>query len=297
MILKRSACLLAVCLLAVSTGCSRIKFVYQQLDWLIPYYAASQVDLAEHQSRYLREQTGLLLQWHCRTQLVLYADYLVDINRSIHKGDVERADIDEYASRIEQFWRALVEQAAPPVTELLLSFDAKQIARLFSRFEERHQEQLAELRKQSAAEIRQAYHDRLREEVENWLGPLQTRQQQRMNEWSLRMIPLKGESLAYRSRWRRSLRELLEQRQVPRLLRSGLEDHLINFRKLRTQSYQAGIDHNRRTTLELLYQLATGLNPAQKRHIDDQTRTYARDFNELVRECGVSPGGVKSAHL
>lgn len=297
LIMKHRVCLLAVCLLTVSASCSRIKFVYNQLDWLLPVYAESQIDLSKHQSLYLREQTEGLLQWHCRTQLNLYANYLVDINQTINSEGIKRGDIDQFANQIELFWRNLVKQVAPAMTELLLSLDKKQISRLFSRLEERHQEQLAELRELEVEEIRLTYHDRMLEEVEHWLGPLQVQQQQRLREWSMRMKPLKQESLANRLRWRESLRELLEDRQAPRFLLSGLHDHLINFRKFRTLSYQAGIDHNRKATLELLYQLASRLNQTQKRHIDDRTKAYARDFTELAAECGSSPGIANNVPL
>ena len=61
--MKRLRIFVLVSLLAALAGCSN-SFVYNQLDWLIPWYLGDYVDLNREQQRAFKEQLGELLRWH-----------------------------------------------------------------------------------------------------------------------------------------------------------------------------------------------------------------------------------------
>jgi hypothetical protein len=63
-------CVLLLCALTFS-GCSS-SFLYNQLDWLIPWLVADYVDLSRDQKKDLKSRLQPLLKWHREEELRAY---------------------------------------------------------------------------------------------------------------------------------------------------------------------------------------------------------------------------------
>ena len=63
------------------------KLYYPSLDWLIPWYVDDYISLEPDQSSRFRTQLARQLDWHCRTQLPEYAEFLRDLRREVDHGD------------------------------------------------------------------------------------------------------------------------------------------------------------------------------------------------------------------
>jgi hypothetical protein len=99
------------------------RLYYPSLDWLIPWYVDDYISLEPDQSSRLRTQLARQLEWHCRTQLPEYAEFLLDLRREVdHSGrpvTVER--LDTYKMRLIRYWDVLMHQISPDVADIMFS--------------------------------------------------------------------------------------------------------------------------------------------------------------------------------
>ncbi len=286
-------CLCTVFLIAALAGCSRIQLVYNQLDWLIPYYVETYVDLSDDQHSYLGQQVETLLAWHCSTQLGAYADLLRAASADFRDGRMTPERLVDYSKQIEKFWKELLMQASPTIVSLLLEADDAQLRELFESFEERDREWLAGYHDTTPEELRDDYIQRMENELERWFGPLQTEQQEAVLQWAEDFRPLGMEGLEMRKAWQARLRELVRHRDQRESFSAGIHELLGSPETLRTAAYQQRLDSNRRQTIELVYSIGSRLDPEQRLHLDHHAESVARDFDTLTCTVNV-PGAVAS---
>ena len=118
------------------------KLYYPSLDWLIPWYVDDYISLEPDQSSRLRTQLARQLDWHCRTQLPEYAEFLRDLRREVGHNDrpvtVER--LDAYKMRLIRYWNVLIQQISPDIAGIMLSATAEQIDELFENLEKKNRD-------------------------------------------------------------------------------------------------------------------------------------------------------------
>jgi hypothetical protein len=274
--------LLFAVLAVLLSGCSRIQFVYNQLDWVIPIYLNSRMELSDTQSAYLKENVKSFLSWHCSTQLTEYASLIRDAAGNIQTGRIERAQIERYNQRIELFWTRMIKQASPVISEVLSNASDAQIDELSSNFEKENREWLAKFREQTEEELRNDYYERMTTELERWFGPLNHIQQQAVAGWSYKFSPLGMEGQANRVRWQSRLRVLLDQRKNQPFFTAAFDELVVNGENLRSSAYQKKLENNREVTIDLLYLVMNNTNEMQQQHQSKRAESIARDIDKLV---------------
>jgi hypothetical protein len=274
--------LVPVAVLLLSACSSRIQLAYHQLDWLLPYYLETYMELSDEQSSYLEQEVEELLAWHCSTQLTVYAELLREVDADLQAGRMTRARLEDYNRRIQRLWRQILQQAGPAIATLLATASEKQLEELFHGFRERHEDWLSGFNEQTDAERRREYAERMTRELERWFGPLQSSQQQAVLAWSAAFTPLGRDGLQMRRRWQARLAELVAQRDAAAQFRNGLEALFLNPQALRTPVYQQRLDHNRTVTIDLLLAIGRQLDPGQRRHLAHEAASVAQDFEQLA---------------
>ncbi len=280
--IKFNILLLSAALALLLSGCSRIQFAYNQLDWFLPLYLQSYMELSDAQSAYVKEHVKNFLSWHCSTQLPAYARLIRDAANSSQAGHIERAELERYNQRIENFWASIIKQAGPAISEVLSNASDKQLEELFNGFEEGNREWLAKFQEQTAEELRNDYLERMTGELERWFGPLNRIQQQAVTRWSHQFSPLGIEGLSARVRWQSRLRALLEQRENLPFFNAAFEELVINPGMLGSSAYQNRLDNNREVTIDLLYLVINNLGETQRKHLGNRAESIARDIDKLV---------------
>lgn len=276
-------CLLpAALLMGLVTGCSRIQLAYKQLDWFLPVYLDSYLELSAGQSSYLKQQVKALLAWHCSTHLARYADVLRAANADFQRGEMTRSALADYSNRIEGYWREIVEQASPAIATLLADASTEQLDELFAALEKRNRKWLRKYRKQKPKALRADYVKRMTRELQRWFGPLQPAQARAVQTWGEGFQPLGELGLEMRQRWQSKLRELTARRNDRVAFLASVENLLTRPQALRTPQYQARLDANREATLDLVYRVGKGLDKNQRQHLDRKAEAVARDFDALA---------------
>jgi len=274
-------------------SCSRMKIAYRQLDWLLPFYLESYMELSRVQRRYLDAQLADILAWHCASQLARYAGLLRDANRLFQSGQLRRADLDELRLRSIAYWFYLMRKASPVFSELLLTANREQLQELLYNLQEKNRQWLVDYQEQSAAELREEYRENISDQLQKWFGGLQPGQQLLVDSWVDHFQPLGMEGWQMRWKWQARLRELLQLRSDAAAFRAGIAELLLHPERRRSAAYQRRLDNNAAVTIELLYQFARQLTAQQRRHLQREIMAMAGDFDDLA--CRDASGIVGTA--
>lgn len=282
--------LIVALLIFLLLGCSRIKFAYNQLDWLIPYYLGTYMELTEEQSVYVENSLEEILIWHCSQQLPKYADLFRTANLKFQTGQTTREDLEHYIARFKEYWQDLVLQVTPVLGHILITSNQEQINGLFKNIDEKNREWLEEYMEQTAAERKIEYRERVGEELERWFGPLNNGQHLETKKWVEQFTPLGLEGLAMRKNWQQKLRGVIYHRKDLSDVTSGLKELLLRPEQYRSTSYQNRLDENKKVTIDLIYQVGKQLNHSQRMHLAAEIISVATDFDDLACKTKSEPG-------
>src|SRR5690606_8114165 len=195
--LRRIVTTLLCSLLLSSCGSS---LVYDRLDWLIPWYVNSYVDLSRDQRQSLQEQLAPLLQQHRQEELALYQQLLDGIGaqwqRKERTAHVETwlGDLAQAAARVEQsMLQVAVDFGATISDEQMEEF----LESLYSRQEDLEKELLS----RSDADYAEEHTGHLKDLMERIIGRLDRAQKQRLAQAARSMKRYDGVWLEDRRRW------------------------------------------------------------------------------------------------
>jgi hypothetical protein len=264
------------------TGCSRIQFAYNQLDWLIPYYVEDYVELTDSQDSYLEQRVDTLLSWHCSSHLTAYADLLRNANTSFQADTMSEEKLQHLSNQIESYWKEIKRQASPGIAQLLLSSSEAQLDELFNGFAERNSEWLDGFKSQTDEALREDYRQNMTNELERWFGPLLASQQQAVIDWSQGFKPLGREGLKMRQQWQAGLRDLMSQRDDLQAFNAGIEQLFVNPEAIRSTEYLHRVKHNQTTTIEMIVVVGGQLNDGQRKHLASMAESISWDFDQLA---------------
>lgn len=279
--LARCRFLLAGLLVSLLFACS-FSFTYRQLDWLIPWRLSDYVSFDSSQASELEQRVVARLEWHCRTQLVGYAEWF----REMHAEPLPfTRDRLEHHYRISQdFWRVLMEKLTPDITALLLSASDAQVNELMSNMEQRNKELENRYVTAGWKKIRQRRIDRMEEILRRWIGPLTEVQQQALERWSEELGPSGGAWMESRRRWQRALRESIDLRDDSERFAERIHTLFVEPRRLWPESYRKEYARLRARTMAMLAEIAAAETPAQIRFFRNNLLSWADDFERL--SCG-----------
>jgi len=179
-VVSRWRIIAALLLLAVGlTGCSAVRFGYNQAPELVYWWLDGYADFDDPQSRRAREMLGQWFSWHRRTQLPDYA------------GLLQRAQADVLADttpdRVCRWWDELrrrgevaVDQLLPAAAELIPSLSAQQVQHIEARYQRNDEEFRKEYLSADPAQRLKDSVKRTLERIEFIYGTLDDEQRERV---------------------------------------------------------------------------------------------------------------------
>jgi hypothetical protein len=197
-------------LLALSlalASCSVLRLAYYHVDsWLLGQ-VESFVTLNVEQRDWLEERLRTHREWHCRTQLPGYVEWLGALEAEIDAPDPAR--LAALSDRLEQFIEAILAEFAPTITDLLLRLDSGQRAELFARLDQELVEMQVKYVDPLPEERQRERAERLEKRLRPWIGAPTAEQSARIRQWS-KVLDEQGNGwLANRQRLLEAVREAL----------------------------------------------------------------------------------------
>ena len=129
----------AVLILTAAVVSCGPRILYPHLGWLISWYISDYISLDDRQKNMLEERLLKQLDWHCRTQLTIYAATLRAIGRDFTNDNqpIDYSKMQFYDQRLRKLWQKLLLRIAPDVTDILLTASDDQITELFDNLKKR----------------------------------------------------------------------------------------------------------------------------------------------------------------
>jgi hypothetical protein len=271
-------CLVIVMSIALS-GCG-VRFVYNQLDWLIPWYLDDYIELESAQEEQFQARLQAYLNWHRNEQLPQYARFLHQVAGKAEQG-LSAEDIASIEAQTEDFAQALMDRLLNDLIDLLAVATDEQIDQLFDKLE------------QDNAKYRKSYIDdsadkqraqRLKEVVryaERWTGRLNADQLAMISDWAQKFQLMGVEIEQARLLWQQEFKRILSMRQDRHAYEKAFRGLIANPTFGRSQQLQEKLEQNSTLVVQLYLQLDKTLSDRQRQHMVKKLRSYADDFQTL----------------
>lgn len=274
--------LLLIALVLLQSGCA-VKFIYNQLDWLIPWYLDDYVSLDAQQEVLLEQRLQHYLDWHRKQQLPVYADFLQWIAQSSEDG-LTLAELDHIQIQSEKFSAELFARLAPALQDLFSSLDDQQVTELFNNFAEENKDYFEQYVETGEKKQRQKRAKDIRKFIQRWTGHLNDEQVKRIEQWSRQYLLMGKDFLQSRQAWQQQLQQILLRRKEPVYFEQALENLFANRRLGRTEEYKKKFKINEIHMKQLYLDLDATLTGEQRSRMMRKLKAYAEDFMELSKQ-------------
>jgi hypothetical protein len=278
--------LFLVALIALSAGCSTIRFTYNHGDTLLYWWLNAYLDLDSDQSSWVKEDIDRLFQWHRQTQLRDYAGLLTNMQRQL-AGNPTQADLLSDYRDIKARTELLAFKALPQLADLARSVKPDQIAQMEKKFAKNNDKFRRDFMSGDVDHQKKVRFDKAMDQFELWFGGFSSDQKAALRRAS-DARPLDNEIwLQERKMRQQKIIALLKRVQRDRLSReqtmAAIHDLLRDFFDRfdapdRKQFFDAYIDSTSKFILTAI-KLTT---PEQKAHAQKRMQGWIDDFNVLA---------------
>lgn len=160
-------------------ACSSPKFIYNRLDFLLPWYIDDYTDLDRQQKQFLDTRLSVFLEWHRASELPCYATLLDELDQSLAR-DLEAADMARLSRDIEQAWYRTQSEVLDWLLPLGEQLSEAQVQVFLGELRERQGELEEELLERSDAAFREDSYDSFVDNASDYLGRLSRAQREQV---------------------------------------------------------------------------------------------------------------------
>ena len=273
---------LIIVLLLMITGCGP-RLLYPHLDWLIPWYVDDYISLDGEQKSMLEERLAQHIDWHCRTQLAGYAEFLRALGKDAAdlQQPIDYQRLNSYYEQLRQHWQELVRQIAPDIADILATATDAQIDELDNNLKDQNEKLRSKYLDLPPEKLVARRAERMVERLEDWLSQLTTDQEQAVDRWSRELKPTTADWLENNKNFQAEVRHLLGQRSASTAFKQKFVEIIVYPKKLRSTDYQQKIDANTEMTLKFLAAVLGMQTSGQRQYLLKRTESLAKDFDHL----------------
>ncbi|MGE5153108.1 MAG: DUF6279 family lipoprotein [Bdellovibrio bacteriovorus] len=277
--------ILALAALLTLSGCSRIRLAYGSADLLLASYADTYLGLDPGQRERWEPELQRVLNLHRREELPHLAAFF-DRALEASRAGFPSADTACLVATFRELYQRHAGLAVELAVPLLSDLGPTQVQALEARFAR----DLAEDRSPAGAnerELRQRAR-RYQKAIEEWTGPLTAGQAALVADLTARMPDTRDSVIAYRTRKRAELINLLRSGAGATTLQDFLTAWLVDYRDLPPDLRQAG-DRLEERLVELVSRLGETLTPEQRAHLEQRLTGLRGDLLKLQPDPRLAP--------
>lgn len=264
------------------SGCG-VRMLYHQLDWLIPWQLQHYVTLDSSQRLELEVLVEDRLDWHCRTQLPRYAEWLRAVEHDLRNQAVSAQWLTERADDAGVFWTELMRPLSHDLAAVLGEASDAQIDELFRNLDARTREQMKAFVNREDHVLFQERAERLERRLRRWFGRMNADQRARIQAWSEDLGLFGHEWLENRGRWQAQLRHALDASdRRPESLQPALERLMVHPAQSWSPDHVERLERQRKATWLLLADLYQMSSEGQRDRLITRAGRLARDFERLA---------------
>ncbi|MCI0994869.1 DUF6279 family lipoprotein [Pseudomonas corrugata] len=269
-----------IAFLLLLTACTRIGLAYRNLDLIIPWTLNDYLEINGEQKDWFNERLKEHLSWHCTTQLPGYLDWLDRLKTMVQTDQVTDEALQQ---RTEEAKAAIAETAreiTPSAIELLQGLNDEQVDDMDAAFTKDQRKRQQEYLKPSLQQQIQERSERMEKRLNDWLGPLNIAQRQRVVAWSTALGDQNQQWIANRAHWQNQFSAAVAQRHAPDFPKR-IEQLLVNRESLWTPAYREAYNNTEAQARSLLVDLMADSTPPQRERLLKKIDGVKKDFSDL----------------
>ena len=270
--------------LLLLTGCMGIKFTYNNLDWIVPWYMDDFISLSKEQELMFEQEFESLWLWHRKEELPKYVTALESLKKDIADDTISMEKIRDYRVQSTILYRTVAKRAINQSLGLMGTLTDEQIAEITTLIEEEAEEFEEYLAENSAEDRVKKTKRRAEKQFRKWLGELTKKQKRLIAQWSDDVESTTEFRLNYFKRSRTAFLESLNYRDDPEELGKRLIFLVDERDSLHTKEHIETRERNAERMSNLMLELNASLTKKQKKRLLRKISSYQESFAELVEE-------------
>ncbi|NUT74559.1 hypothetical protein HNO86_05815 [Pseudomonas sp. C1C7] len=261
-------------------ACSRMGLAYRNLDVIIPWTLSDYLDMNGEQKSWFNDRLKEHLSWHCTTQMPGYLDWLDRLQTMVATNQVTDAALQARTEEAEQAIAETAREITPSAVELLQGLDDQQVAEMNEAFVKDQRKRQAQYLKPSLDQQIKERGERMEKRLDDWIGPLNPVQQQRVMTWSNALGDQNTQWLANRVHWQKQFSAAVAQRHDPGFAQR-IETLLVNRERLWTPEYKQAFAKTEAQARSLFVDLMAQSTPVQRQRLQTKIEGVKKDFSDL----------------
>jgi hypothetical protein len=279
-VLFRGARVWVVIALFLVSACSSTTYVYNRLDFLLPWYMDDYVDLTAEQEAYLDELLVPFLAWHRAQELPVYLTALNNIEDSLD-SPLTAEIVGTLFTNFESAWLRLQSEGLTQLLDLGARLSDEQIAAFLEALWEQQREFEEEYLERDEEEFFEDNDDNMLDTFQDYLGKLSDDQKQWVQDSGRQLLRSDQVWLKERAQWLTELGILLERepgwQERVRVAVSAKNKNI-------TPEYQRVYEHNMDAIYQLIAQVLNARSERQSRHLRDKLTDIRQDLETLIAQ-------------
>ena len=260
-------------------GCSSTTFVYNRIDFLLPWYLESYVDLNREQKQDLKQLLIPFFKWHREEELPNYLAIIEDLELALD-ASVEFESIAGITYDVEESWFRLEDRMLLWAIPMTRELSSKQLDGFIQSMQTKTEQSEKEYLNRNLQTYQNDNYKRLRKNLRRFMGGLNKEQLGLVSAASKEMIRVDGQWIVNRKALIEKLKGILEREDGWELALENIShrDDLV------AQNYRKTYAHNISVNQNLLVEILNSRTDKQDLKLRTQLLKYKTDINNLINQ-------------
>jgi hypothetical protein len=267
-------------LLVLLGGCSSTTFIYNRLDFILPWYLDDYVNLNRQQDDFLDEQLATFLSWHRNEELPRYLEILDSIDAALDRN-LTADDIGAISLEFERAWFRLEARALDWLLALGSELSDEQVGEFLGELWKKQEKYEKKYLGRSDDEYREDSYDSMLDNMQDYLGRLNDGQREVLEGASASLIRSDTVWLEERAEWLRRL-EVFLQREPG--WQGRIREAIANRSETLSEDYLRLYDHNLRVIYTALAEVLNSRTEKQDRRLRNRLSDLRKDLETLISQ-------------
>ena len=270
---------LLIFFLVFLVGCSSTTFVYNRIDFLLPWYLESYVDLNREQKQDLKQLLIPFFKWHREEELPNYLAIIEDLELALD-ASVEFETIAGITYDVEESWFRLEDRMLLWAIPMTRELSSKQLDGFIQSMQTKTEQSEKEYLNRNLQTYQNDNYKRLRKNLRRFMGGLNKEQLGLVSAASKEMIRVDGQWIVNRKALIEKLKGILEREDGWELALENIShrDDLV------AQNYRKTYAHNISVNQNLLVEILNSRTDKQDLKLRTQLLKYKTDINNLINQ-------------
>jgi len=269
---------LLILLVSASLGACSNSFVYNQMDWLIPWYVDDYVDFTREQKADFKAQLIPLLEWHRTEELDSYLLILNRIEADIQQPVTAEA-ISAWTDEFVAAYQRIEKRSMPLAFELGEQASDAQIAHFMAELYEEQDDYEEEYLTRSEEKVRERGYKNMVDNVDDVLGRLEPEQKETLRAAADQLQRFDAIWLSQRRWWLEQTEEVL--RREPGWQERAL-DLMERREELESPEYREINEQNQLIIYTALAEVLNSRTEKQDKRLRRELDGFREDLQALI---------------